>query len=174
MTRFTVHPGDYAPFHDDYVQLTKDKDIVPFLEQQGRDFVALLSSIPDTMEDYSYASGKWTVRQLVQHVIDTERIFAFRLLAMCRGEQQPIPGFEQEDYAAAVDVSGRSFNDQCREFESVRNATLTLVYSVSETESARKGTVSGHPLAARALPFIIAGHVEHHLNILKSRYSLRE
>jgi hypothetical protein len=109
---------------------------------------------------------------MIQHVIDTERVFAFRLLAMSRGEQQPIPGFEQDEYASAIDVSGRSFEDQRREFLSVRDATMTLVTSIDETQAARQGTVSGHPLRARAIPFIIAGHLMHHVGILHSKYGL--
>lgn len=173
MTQFQVQPGDYAPFHNGYVQLTKDLDIVATLHRQRNIFADFVSSIPDDKGDSTYAPDKWTVKQVIQHIIDAERIFAFRLLAMSRGEKQPIPGFEQEDYAAAVDVSGRSLKDQREEFESVRDATLTLIHSISPEEADRRGTVSGYPLTARALPFIMTGHVEHHLQILKDRYGLK-
>ena len=172
MTTFIVQPGDCAPFHEGYVSLVKDEEIMDYLHQQGDAFAEFLATLPKDKEDFAYADGKWTVKQLVQHVIDTERIFAFRLLAVSRGEQQPIPGFEQEDYADAVDVSGRSFEDQRKEFLSARDATLTLVNSISPDEAARRGTVSGHPLAARAVPYIIAGHLEHHLRVLHTKYGL--
>ena len=172
MTTFIVQPGDYAPFHEGYVSLVKDEEIMDYLHQQGDAFAEFLGNLPKDKEDFAYADGKWTVKQLVQHVIDTERIFAFRLLALSRGEQQPIPGFEQEDYADAVDVSGRSFEDQRKEFLSARDATLTLVNSISPDEAARRGTVSGYPLVARAVPHIIAGHLEHHLRVLHTKYGL--
>ena len=168
-----MQPGDYyAPFHEGYVQLMKDQDVVDILHRQRKSFAELISSIPDEKADSAYGPGKWTVKQVIQHVIDTERIFAFRLLAMSRGEQQPIPGFEQDDYVKAVDVSGRGLQDQRKEFETVRDATLTLVHSISPEEAVRHGIVSGYPLTARALPFIMAGHVEHHIRVLKEKYGL--
>jgi len=167
-----VQPGDYAAYHEGYVQLMKDQDVLKVLQRQRNTLSDLISAIPEEKARYAYAPGKWTVSQLLQHVIDTERIFTFRLLALCRGEQQPIPGFEQDDYANTVDVSGRSLEDQRKEFESVRDAALTLVHSISSAEGERRGTVSGYPLVARALPVLMAGHVEHHVRILKDRYGV--
>lgn len=148
-------------------------DIVEALDRQRDTFADFISSIPEEKADYAYEPGKWTVKQVIQHIVDAERIFAFRLLAMSRGEKQPIPGFEQDDYAAAVDVSDRNLKDQRREFESARDATLTLVHSISPKESERQGIVSGYPLTARALPFIMVGHIEHHVRVLKDLYDLK-
>jgi len=173
VNQFVIQPEDYyPPFHAGYVALMKDQDIVAVLHDQRNAFLDLVSAIPEEKGDYAYASGKWTIKQVIQHIIDAERIFAFRLLAMSRGEQQPIPGFEQDDYVTAVDVSGRTLEDQYREFASVRDATLTLVHSISAAEAGRRGTVSGHSLTARAVPYIMAGHLEHHLRVLNDRYGL--
>lgn len=172
MTRFTVQPGDNAPFHDHYVQLVKDKDIVPYLHAQREVFVHLLNSLPAEKGDYAYAPGKWTIKQMLQHIIDTERVFAFRLLAVSRGEQQNLPGFEQDDYLDATDPHARTLGDMRREFETVRDATLSLVDSITQAQADRTGSVSNHPLAARAMPFIIAGHLDHHLGVLHERYSV--
>lgn len=173
MTHFEVHPGDHAPYFEKYVSLMRNVDVVDVLHQQRRQVLHFLSSIPNEKADYAYEPGKWTVKQAIQHINDTERIFAFRLLAMSRGETQPIPGFEQDDYMAGADVSGRSLSDLHDEFESIRDATLTLVHSITPEQAMRKGIVSGHPLTARAVPFMIAGHVEHHLRIFAQRYGLQ-
>jgi len=172
MKRFYAQAGEYAPYHAGYVQLMEDKDVVEVLRHQRKSFSDLISSIPTEKANYAYDDGKWTIGQVLQHIIDTERIFTFRLLVLSRGEQQPIPGFEQDDYAAATDVSTRSLEDQRNEFESVRDAALTLVQSISREEGERRGVVSNFPLVARALPVIMAGHVEHHLRILKERYGV--
>jgi hypothetical protein len=163
-------PGDCAPYHEQYIKLVKDLDVVATLYDQRDTFAKLIASIPEEKANYAYAPGKWTIGQLLQHVIDTERIFTFRLLALSRGEQQPIPGFEQDEYVTAIDVTGRSLADQHKEFLSVRDAALTFVDSISQEESNRRGIVSGYPLLAGALPAIMAGHVEHHARILKERY----
>ena len=170
MPYFILHPGDYAPYHAVYVDLMKDQDVQAALHRQRDTFSQLIASIPEEKANYAYAPGKWTIGQVLQHVIDTERIFTFRLLALSRGEQQPIPGFEQDDYVAAIDVSGRSLADQRKEFLSVRDAALTLVDSISQEQGERRGNVSGHPVLAGALPAIMAGHVEHHTRILKDQY----
>lgn len=170
--RFSVQPGDCAPFHEGYVRLMQDRDIVEVLHEQRTTFAAIIAAISEEQGNTTYAPGKWTIKELIQHVIDSERIFAFRLLAISRGEQQPIPGFEQEEYAAAIDVSRRKPGDQHAEFLTVRDATLSLVHSISPDEAMRKGIVSGHPLTTRAIPFIMAGHLEHHIRILKDRYRL--
>ena len=172
MTRFEVQPGDYPPFHREYVSLTQDREIVALLQAQKHVFLQLIGSLPQSRGDETYAPGKWTIKQVIQHIIDAERVFAFRLLAMSRGEQQNIRGFDQDKYLAHVDVQARTLADQYREFETVRDATLSLMYSLSQAEADRVGRVSDHPLAARAVPYIIAGHLEHHLHVLRERYGV--
>lgn len=173
MTSYTIQSGDYAPFHHGYVELMRHQpDILQALRQQRNIFLELISSVPEARGNDTYAAGKWTFKQVFQHVIDTERVFTFRLLAMSRAEKQAIPGFEQDEYMAALDLSGRTVAAQRKEFETVRDAALTLVESVSAEEASRHGTVSGYPLAAGAVPYIMAGHAEHHIRILRERYGL--
>lgn len=172
MSGSDIQPTDCAPYHFAYVQRVRDKNITDFLHAQKAVFSDMIAALPEAQGNFAYAPGKWTIKQVIQHVIDTERIFAFRLLALARGEQQPIPGFEQEEYAAAVDVSGRTLKQQRDEFDAVRMATQTLMDSLTEKDLAHRGTISGFPVAAKALPYILAGHVEHHLHILKDRYGV--
>lgn len=172
MPEFSVENGDCAPFHLAYIRLVESQDLSAFLPAQQVRFSNMISNIPEDRGNEAYAPGKWTIKQVLQHVIDTERIFAYRLLALCRGEQQPIPGFEQDDYMAAVDVSGRSLDDQCREFDSVRSATITLMESLRPQDLQHRGTISESPVLAAALPYVLAGHVEHHIGVLISKYRL--
>lgn len=173
MNSFSVQAGDYAPFHAGYVRLMQDeKDITAKLEAQKKEFLEYISSLSDDDGNHTYAPAKWTIKQVIQHIIDAERIFAFRLLAMSRGEQQPIPGFDQDDYANAVDVTHRSLKDLHQEFSTVRDATLSLVNALQPDQLTRTGIVGGYPLTARAVPFILAGHLEHHLVVLRDRYGV--
>lgn len=172
MSDSSVQPADCAPYHYDYVMLVRDKNINTFLHEQKEAFTGLIAALPEEQGNYAYAPGKWTIKQVIQHVIDTERIFSFRLLALARGEHQHIPGFEQDDYAAAVDVTDRTLAQQRDEFDSVRRATQTLLSSLTPNDLAHRGTISGFSVAAKALPYILAGHVEHHVRILKERYGV--
>jgi hypothetical protein len=168
----TLGSNDYAPYHYDYIKLVQEKDILPFLRKQHMQFGNMISAIPEHKGNWAYASGKWSVKQVLQHIIDTERIFSFRLLALSRGEQQHIPGFEQDDYANAVDVTERSIKDLQQEFDAVRRSTISLVESLKPEYLERRGIVNGDPVLAGALPFILAGHVEHHIGVLTSKYDL--
>jgi hypothetical protein len=164
--------NDCAPYHYAYLNLVREEDILPYLRAQQTQFGDMISAISEVKGNWAYAPGKWSVKQVIQHVIDTERIFAFRLLALSRGEQQPIPGFEQNDYADAVDVTARSTDDLRHEFDTVRDATISLLESLHPTALEHRGIISGHPVLAGALPYILAGHVAHHVGVLTSKYGL--
>lgn len=172
MQEFAVGPEDCSPSHYEYVLLVRDKNITAFLQSQGEHFSQWISGIPESKGDYAYGEGKWTVKQAIQHIIDTERVFTYRLLALSRGEQQPIPGFEQDDYAQMATAAHRTLGDQRKDFDAVRNATLSLMASLTPADLKRTGTVSGHPATARALPYIMAGHIEHHMKVFRERYHL--
>lgn len=171
----TVSPpaaGEYNPYYGRYIEQLGDADPLDALERGERECHDLLSPLGEERGRYRYAPGKWSVKDVVVHVLDTERIFAYRLLRIARGDTTPMPGFEQNDYAATAEADRRSLADILSEYHAVRSATLHLVQSLSGEALARRGTASGHPVSARALVYIIAGHERHHLRILREQYGL--
>jgi hypothetical protein len=172
MTRAATRPAttEYAAYYERYVSLVPDGDLVAILEQQLADFEALLASIPESQADYRYAPDKWSVKELVGHVNDGERIFAYRALRIGRGDQTPLPGFDQDPYIAAGSFGRRTLADLAEEFRYIRRSTIALLRGFDEEAWARTGTASDAPVSARAVAYIIAGHERHHGNILRERY----
>jgi hypothetical protein len=141
----------------------------------GRSFEELgsdLSSIPDEKGDFAYAPGKWTICQLLQHAIDTERIFAYRALCIARGETQPLPGFDENEYARMAGTGKRTPAKLKEEFLTVRQSTLQLFGGFDDAALARCGTANGNPISVHALAYIIVGHWRHHAGILRERYGI--
>ena len=163
---------DFAPHYAKYIDLVPDQDLLAHLEIQARHFEALLAGIDADRALFRYEPGKWSVKDLVGHVIDTERIMAYRLLRIARGDTTPLAGFEMDDYVRAAKADARSLEDLASEFSAVRGATLALLRSLDPEALARKGTASGHPVSAAALAHIIPGHLAHHGRILEERYLL--
>lgn len=162
--------GSYPEYYENYIPLVKQENIITALTQNLSEVKALISSVPASKEDYAYAGGKWTVKQLLLHVSDTERIFSYRALRFARKDpQQPLP-FEENDYAAAADVSGRSLADIMQELETVRVATLSLFKSFSQDELLRSGNTAAGRSTVLAIGFTTCGHATHHMNILRERY----
>lgn len=162
--------GTYAPFYDGYVKQIAGKDPIKMLESQVLGLKALLSEIPSEKEDYAYAPGKWTIKQVIGHIIDTERIMTYRALAIARGEKKPLPGFDENEYVAAARFNERSLYDLGHEFGAVREATIALFKSLNNEELDRLGNANNHPVSARALLYIIVGHHIHHEHVLRERY----
>ena len=165
-------PGDFAPHLARYIERVPEGDLLDHLEVQARHFEALLGGIDPERARFRYAPGKWSVKELVGHVSDTERIMAYRLLCVARGDQTPLPGFEEEDYVRAAHADDRSLEDLAAEFSDVRRATLALLRGLDAGDLARRGTASGHPVSAGALAHVIPGHLAHHGRILEERYLL--
>jgi uncharacterized damage-inducible protein DinB len=165
-------PGadEYAPYYERYVSLVPDADLVETLERQGAETVALLRGLSEEQGAHRYEPGKWSVKQLVGHVCDGERIFSYRALAFARGDLQALPGMEQDEWMAGVDFDARTLSSLVDEFEAVRSATLHLLRHLSPEAWARRGTASGNEVTARALAYIIAGHEAHHVRVLRERY----
>lgn len=161
---------EYASFYETYVSLVPDADVTGTLERQSAETSALLRSLPEERAGHSYEPGKWSVRQLVGHVIDTERIFSYRALAISRGERQPLPGMDQEEYMAGANFDARTLASLAEEFEAVRRSTLLLLRHLSPEAWGRRGTASDNEVTVRALAYIIAGHEAHHVRILRERY----
>ncbi len=162
--------SEYAPYYEKYISLVPDEDLVETLERQGAETVALLRGLSEEQGAHRYGPGKWSVRQLVGHVCDGERIFSYRALAFARGDFQALPGMEQDEWMAGSDFDARTLSSLTDEFEAVRAATLHLFRHLSPEAWARRGTASDNEVSVRALAYIIAGHEAHHVGVLRERY----
>lgn len=161
-------PSEHAPFYGGYVALVPEDDVLGALAQTPlADLAETLR--PDALS-HRYATGKWSAADVIRHVADTERIFSTRALRFARGDETPLPGFDQNTFAAAAHASGRDGRDLAEEFRTVRAATLSLLRSFSAEAWDRTGTASGHRMSVRAAAFVIVGHERHHLRILHERY----
>lgn len=162
--------GEYNPYYGTYVDLVPTGDLAHILQQQHEAALSLLQPLTDEQWEYRYAPDKWSVKQVIGHIADNERIMSYRLLAIARGETQPLPGYDQDIY-----VPGASFDDQSaaallQELKIVRQSTLSLLAGLRSEAWHRQGTVSGGPMTPLALACIIVGHELHHLSVLKERY----
>lgn len=165
--------GEIAEYYHGYLAKIPPGDIQSFLRDQTDRMRATLDEIPDSFASHRYAEGKWSIRQLVGHVSDTERVFAFRAFWFARGLPEPLPGFDQDIAVTYADDDRRDFAGLIREFVEVRATTLDLFDSLPAVAWGRGGIASGQPVTVRALAWVIAGHVEHHLDILTGRYLAR-
>jgi hypothetical protein len=161
---------EYAPYYNTYISLVDNSDIMSVMAAQPRELRSLIAELPEERGTYAYAIGKWTTKELLSHIIDGERIFSYRVLRISRGDTTAIEGFEQDDYIQTSNANNRTFADLLEEFDLERRANLALIRNLSDESSTRMGTASGNPVSARALVYIMAGHVRHHVGILKSRY----
>ena len=162
--------NEYAPSYETYVSKVSGEDVVETLERQGAETVALLRGIAEERGAHRYEEGKWSVKQLVGHMADGERLFAYRALSIARGDQAALPGMEQEVWMAGSDFDSRTLASLAEEFEAVRASTLHLLRHLSPEAWARRGTASDNEVTVRALAYIIAGHEAHHVGILRERY----
>ena len=161
-------PDEAAAFYHGYIALVPDGDLLDTLARQLDATLELLENVEDgAMRD---APDRWTIRQVLIHMIDTERVFAYRALRFARGDETPLPGFDQDAFMASTDVSGRSLASLADEFRSVRSATLTLLRGLPVDAWDRAGVASGHPMTTRGAAWVIAGHELHHAAILRDRY----
>jgi uncharacterized damage-inducible protein DinB len=163
-------PGDYAPYFEKYVSLIASDDIVSILEAQRVLTTQFLGARSEREGNFRYAPDKWSVKEVVGHLSDSERIFAYRLLRIARGDETPLPGFEQDGYIVTGGFSERTLADVAAEFAAVRMATMALVQSLPDEAWKRRGTASDDPITVRALAYIIAGHEVHHRKILDEKY----
>jgi uncharacterized damage-inducible protein DinB len=163
-------PSEYASFYETYVALVPGTDIVSTLEAQRLQMGQLFAARSERDGNFRYAADKWTVKEVVGHITDSERIFAYRALRIARADQTPLSGFEQDDYVRAGAFGERTLADLVEEFALVRGATSALFQSLSEDAWLRRGTANKNDVTVRALAFIIAGHELHHREILKERY----
>lgn len=173
MTDLTINKPDeteYLSYYGRYISLVPDGDILTLLSKQREATIALLRSIPESQANFRYAPDKWSIKELVGHVIDTERIFAYRALRFARNDKTPLPGFEQDDYIRHASFDDCALGDLASEFESVRQSSLFLFKHLDKEAWMRRGVASESEVSVRALAYIIAGHELHHREILRSRY----
>jgi hypothetical protein len=163
---------EYGSFYQTYLNYTSGKDYTILLQQYHERITESWSAIPAERTNYAYAEGKWTIKQMFQHVIDTERIFAYRALAIARKEPAALLGFDENEYAKNGTAANRNWKDMLIEWRVVRQSTNLLFASFTEEHMKAMGKASGHPISVNALGFIIFGHALHHLHILKERYEV--
>lgn len=162
--------GEYAPYYEKYISLVKANDVLGALETQRVQTVQLFAARSERDGNFRYAPGKWTVKEVLGHVNDSERIFAYRALRIARADQTPLPGFEQDDYVRAGGFGERTLRNLAEEFSDVRAASISLFGSFSKDAWTRYGVCNKNEVTVRALAFIIAGHELHHRAILEERY----
>ncbi len=163
-------PSDYPVFYETYIKLVSEEDLVQTMRLSLSEIVDLLEGIAPDKAEYRYAEGKWTVKELLQHIIDTERIFSYRGLCFARGEQQSLPGFDENAYAQHADVSGKTLKDLKEELLIVRESVFMMYRGFTPEMLNRKGISNNKQVTVNAIGYMIIGHVRHHFNILKERY----
>ena len=175
MTATQIAPpaaDEYADFHRGYISnVEHEPDGLAVLERQQA-AIDRLADLTPTQASHRYGEGKWSVKETLGHLADTERVLSYRLLCIARGDTTPLPGFDENSYVAASKADSRQLTDLVRELAMVRAATLALVRSLEAEMLPRRGTVKDWSLSARGLVFIIAGHFAHHMNILRERYGV--
>lgn len=163
-------PSEHAPYYGRYIERVPDGEILAILESQIAETVKLLGSLPEEKTLARYAPGKWSIREVVGHMCDVERVFGYRALRFARDDATPLPGFEQEDYAREGRFDSRPMKDLLAELVAIRRASLLLFRGFSDAAWARAGTASGYVISVRSVPFILAGHERHHVGVIRERY----
>ena len=162
--------SEHAAYYERYTKLVPEGDIVSILTNQLEETLQLLRGIDEQRAAYRYAPDKWSIKQLLGHVIDGERVFAYRALRFARNDSSALTGFDQDQFVNGADFDSRNFSDLVDEFEHVRKATIHLFKPLTDEEWLRRGVANDDEITVRALAHIMAGHVRHHSEILKTRY----
>lgn len=164
--------AEFAPFYAGYIAYVTESDPLPVLESQPARLQALAAQVGADREGFRYAPDKWSIRQTFGHVLDTERVMGYRAFCIGRGEEKPLPGFDQNTYVARGRSDERPLAEMVEEFSAVRSANLWTMRRWSPEDWSRMGNANGKPVSTRALAFIMAGHVRHHIAILHERYGV--
>jgi len=161
---------EYAPYCGTYVGKVPDGDLLELLERQRRETQNLLAGLSDTQALHRYAPGKWSIKEVVGHLMDSERVFCYRALRFARADEKPLQGFDEKAWVPAGSFDARPLADLAAELEAVRRATIALFGGFDAAALARKGTANNNEVTVRALAWIVAGHERHHVAILRERY----
>jgi hypothetical protein len=165
---------EYAPYYQGYIGYVTEEEILPVLRSQTEALDVLLDKVTPDRETFRYAEGKWSIREIVGHLIDAERVFGHRAFCIARGERQNLPGFEQNDYIATAPYDRIDLEDLLSELRLVRLSNIAMLRSLDDESWLRMGTANGNEVSVRALAFIMAGHLRHHMGVLRERYGLGE
>lgn len=162
--------NEYASFYAPYINALGEVNLMEELEISLHDFIRFVQNIPMDKFDYRYEEGKWNIKEIIQHVIDTERIFAYRALRISRNDVTPLPGFDENYYVANTEATNRSIQDLLTEFSAVRHSNMFLFKSLSDEQFKRIGIASNAAVSVRAIGFIMIGHQKHHQKVFEERY----
>ena len=166
------HADEYDPYYAAYIDRIQEADVLSALRQQQAESAATLMSLSDEAATLRYAPAKWSVKEVVGHLCDTERVFVYRALCIARGESQPLPGMDQDVYVTGANFDSRAIDSLAEEFVAIRSATIALFESLDEQGWSRSGIANDVPISVRAIAFIIAGHEAHHLAVLGDKYGV--
>ncbi len=166
-------PSEQISYYEKYISLVgEDEDVLKLLEEQPGDLETLFKGVPEERGGFRYEPGKWSLREVVGHLVDVERVLGFRAYCFSRGETQPLPGVDFESYAAMGEHGRRTLAEMLEEFEGLRRSHAALFRALDEEASRRIGTADGNPISVRSLVYILAGHVRYHAQLLQERYGV--
>ncbi len=166
--------GTYPIYYENYIPLVKQNNITEALVENETEVLSFFNSILADKENYAYESGKWTIKEVLNHLIDTERIFSYRALRFARKDEQLLPSYDQDPYVLNAELQNRSLKDLLNEFETVRKATISLFNSFSNEALVRIGATAAGKASVVAIGFTICGHGTHHINVIRERYLLKK
>ena len=170
MNTSSLQSIEYATYYKPYIEALGEVELMNELEHSFTPFIDFLKTIPTEKQEYRYAEGKWTIKDIIQHIIDAERIFGYRALRISRNDQTPLSGFEENDYVENTDANSRSIQGLLTELSALRHSNLLMFKSFTEEQLTRMGTASNHSISVRALGFLIIGHQKHHQKVFQERY----
>jgi hypothetical protein len=162
--------SEHPPYYDHYINLVEGDDIIKALTNQVIGIPAMISQIPEDKEDYAYAPGKWTLKEVLGHVIDTERILGYRALRFARKDKTVLPGYDENNFVANANFNKRTLYDLAHEFAIVRNSNIVLFKHFDPKALDEMGNANGKEVSVRAILFMIAGHTTHHMNVIRTKY----
>ena len=170
MNRPQEHEYAQSPYTSRYINLVEGDDVIGQLRKGMNEVSVLFTSLTSEQLHYRYAPGKWSLLELLRHMVDTERVMSYRALCIARGEKQALPGFDENLYAQHAAFANNSFADVLKEYQLVREANLLLFNSFTEEALSQTGNANGKDISARAILFVMAGHEQHHINVIQEKY----
>lgn len=162
--------ADFATYFKNYIAMVEEEEVLKALKKSTKQFKKLLQQINEENAHYRYAEGKWSIKEMILHIIDTERIFNYRALCFARNEQQALPGFNHDEYVKYSNADNRTLKSLRKEFFAVRKTTYLLFKSFDEAMLQKEGVMNGNKLSVLGIGFVIAGHQQHHINVLNEKY----